>query len=677
LLHSEYIEYMKRENKSNFVESKDYYIQRKLKRFIQINKKVLDKEKNNLIIVHSEEDFNLKCRENKNKESIHFLKLISNSPNLIWQKSRGPISDLKEFILKNEESYFTTREDKILDHDENILIISAEPGMGKSLILDKLVFESNSDIYCFKIILNNFTKILNCLNLGKQENILDFIFKSFLEKQNELNITLLKYLANKQKLILMFDGLDEVIDYKEKVKLLIKSLRDSCQFKMILITTRNHLRTELEDYFSTISFTLINIDAEEQITFLKNYWNNLNLKSNRFTRIEGLEHAAKDLVDKIRSNLNEKISKLIGIPLQTKMIADIYFEKLNSQEDFSKIELGNMADLYHEFIEKKIKIQFEDKDKIEIARVQNLFEEQRKKFYEDHIRLSSYVLLNKIESEILNINEIDEKRIIKFGLIVQFRNKIPIFLHQSYAEYFLAKNALNKMKQKQDDEEINQILKNEGFFLVRKFLNDVIAPLVINSSEKGKTNNNLHKKEIENCCVENLFNILNYLIENKAANIKTKNQFLLLASKNGHQDIVNLLLERGIDINQKDEDGRNALHLASWYGHQETVQLLIENRIDIKQTDEFGLNALHLASRYGHSVIVQILIKKGMDIRQKDSLFGQNALHWASEGGHGEIVQLLINEGIDINQTNEDGENAIRLAYEKGHNDIVKLLTSL
>ena len=212
------------------------------------------------------------------------------------------------------------------------MIISAEPGMGKSLILDRLTFDSNLNVFCFKIILNNFTDIFNDLkkkklNLEKiQENILNFIFKSFLENPNELNISLLKHLAHEQKLILMFDGVDEVVDYKDEVKQLIKSIRDSCQLKMILITTRNHLRTDLEDFFQTIAFSLNHIDADDQINFLKKYWRNLNLKTKRYTRIEYLEHYANTLVNKIRSSLNAKISDLIGIPLQTKMIADIYFE---------------------------------------------------------------------------------------------------------------------------------------------------------------------------------------------------------------------------------------------------------------------------------------------------------------------------------------------------------------
>ena len=70
---------MKRENNLNFEQSKNYYIQRNLRRFIQIDKKLLEKEnKKNFIIVHSEEDFNRKCKDNNQKDSsIHFLKLSS------------------------------------------------------------------------------------------------------------------------------------------------------------------------------------------------------------------------------------------------------------------------------------------------------------------------------------------------------------------------------------------------------------------------------------------------------------------------------------------------------------------------------------------------------------------------------------------------------------------------
>jgi ankyrin repeat protein len=687
MLHHEYIEYLKRENESNFEESKNYYIKRKLKRFIEIDKKILDSEKRNevknkFIIALSKEDFNLKCQENNDKESsIHFLKLSSDNQSLFWQKSRGPISDLNDFIIKTEVSCLSIEEEKILDHSENILIISAESGMGKSLILDKLVFDSNSDFYCFKIVLNNFTKHLSDLkekkeNLENQENILDFTLMRFLEKQNELELSLLKHLAQEQRLILMFDGVDEVVDYKEQVKQLIQLLRESCRFKFILITTRNHLRSELEDFFNTISFSLNKIDVDDQINFLKKYWRNLNFKLKRYNRNEDLENLARELVDIVRSSLSAKISEFIGIPLQTKMIADIYFYKLDSKEDFSAINLSNMADLFDNFVEKKFDIQFEEKWGQEKTKHKDDYEEKKEKFYHDHIIHSSYVLFNKKETDIPDIKENEAKRIVKFGLIVSFnKNKIPTFLHQSYAEYFLAKNAFAKLEQQQYDVEINLILKKIEFFLVRNFLEGLFQKnsFVIKSNEIETKNYNFDKQEIENCCAENLFNLLNYLIEKKVANIKSKNHYLLIASCYDNKEIVRLLIEKEIDINQTNSNGSNALHLASEKGHKEIVQLLMENGINFHQMELGGLNALHLASKHGHKEIVQLFIEKGININQANNN-GENALHLASKEGHTQIVQLLIEKGIDIKQTNKYGQNALHLATRHGHKETVHLL---
>ena len=73
LFHDEYIEYLKRENKSNFEQSKNYYIQRELKRFIQIDRKVMDEKENNFLIVHSEEEFKEKCSKYPEEKSVHYL----------------------------------------------------------------------------------------------------------------------------------------------------------------------------------------------------------------------------------------------------------------------------------------------------------------------------------------------------------------------------------------------------------------------------------------------------------------------------------------------------------------------------------------------------------------------------------------------------------------------------
>ena len=57
----------------------------------------------------------------------------------------------------------------------------------------------------------------------------------------------------------------------------------------------------------------------------------------------------------------------------------------------------------------------------------------------------------------------------------------------------------------------------------------------------------------------------------------------------------------------------NALDLALREGQKETVQLLLEKGIDINQTNKDGSNALHLASNYSYLEIVQLLIEKGIN----------------------------------------------------------------
>ena len=143
MFHDEYTEFLKRQNKTNYQDYKNYYILRKLKRyFIQIDRKILENQKNEFLIVHSEEEFIQKRHEQPDK-CIYYLK--DENQNLLLQKSKGPISNLNEFIINLEHSWLTVDEKNILNPNESILIISAEPGMGKSTLFNKLVYDSTSE----------------------------------------------------------------------------------------------------------------------------------------------------------------------------------------------------------------------------------------------------------------------------------------------------------------------------------------------------------------------------------------------------------------------------------------------------------------------------------------------------------------------------------------------------
>jgi ankyrin repeat protein len=731
MLHKEWIEYLKRENKSeNCDQIKNYYMPRKLRRFIQIDRKLLEtkkgdnekgKKEDDFTIVYTEEEFNEKCSQKPQLKNVHYLiQDENNQSQLKWQKSKGPISNLKKYLIMNKDSEESIDEEDIFHktNNEKVLIISAEPGMGKSLILDHFTQNSSAENIFIKIILNTCIKTLSEMNFkerlqNREENLIEFVLKSFLNKTDKQEISLLKHLAKEEKLILMFDGLDEVNDYKEQVIQLIDALMRDRRLKKILITARNHLRQELEVHFNTFSFNLNNFDDEDQKNFLVKYWCTLNkLNQERPTSANKLMQSAEDLIERIKSISSDTINQLIGIPLQTKMLADIYFERVKNKENFSNLILNKIAQMYNEFIESKIKIHF-IKSGIEIERNQDLFEEQKERFFKNHIKLSSSILF-QLEND---LTEKEEKSIIKYGVIVAFKNGIPTFLHQSFAEFFLAKSCLQKLKEqnKYDDSELKEILRDERHFLIRRFLNDLME----NDENQGKhTEANEREdfnKEIENCCEENLLSLLKYFIQDKEANLETLDFIrIVLTSKQGHKQIVEMLLQakniqfnqqarngytalmwesqegnkeivqmllqhENIEINEQEKitgHGKTALMFALERGHKEIAHMLLQNKnIDLNLQDEDHRTALVWASQYGHKDIVEIVLQnKNIQINLQD-WHGNTALIWASLEGHKEIVQMLLkNKNIDLNLQDEYGWTALMKASEGGHREIVQML---
>jgi ankyrin repeat protein len=154
------------------------------------------------------------------------------------------------------------------------------------------------------------------------------------------------------------------------------------------------------------------------------------------------------------------------------------------------------------------------------------------------------------------------------------------------------------------------------------------------------------------------------------------------AVKNNKLDVVKTLIavkdSINLDINAKASDGRTALMLASDNGHKEIVELLLKNGADIEAKDSHGWTALMWASYHGRKEIVEFLLKKRgeaepADINAKNS-YGDTALLLASVKGHKEIVELLLNNNADIEAKDSVGWTALMWASERGHKEIVKIL---
>ncbi|CAG2222924.1 unnamed protein product [Mytilus edulis] len=222
---------------------------------------------------------------------------------------------------------------------------------------------------------------------------------------------------------------------------------------------------------------------------------------------------------------------------------------------------------------------------------------------------------------------------------------------------------------------------------------------------------------------------------------------LMQSVSNGYYDIVHFLIETvKCDVNIRDQNGRSLLYKASEGGKTEVVQLLLQKNIDVSDCQTYGSCPLYVACEKGYTDILDMLLKNIAHVFQFHGLFitecvnghtstkftehsrfcssqGRNnrfrsspnrnrrgrdyfcncqqgqaresPLYVACKSGHSDIVKLLLknkadvslfNRGharivdmllkykADISHCNNDGESPLYAACANGHKDIVEIL---
>lgn len=150
--------------------------------------------------------------------------------------------------------------------------------------------------------------------------------------------------------------------------------------------------------------------------------------------------------------------------------------------------------------------------------------------------------------------------------------------------------------------------------------------------------------------------IVKRLLDSKAspnAQLGEQNQTPLILACGIQDDrarktIVNLLLQRGADINQQTASGRNAITSAVLLDDMDTVSTLLEYDCDIKLVDCDGNNALCYAAMVGNENIVRRLVHESLKRKVEidhQNMRGLTALLIACQEGHLEAARTLVIEG--------------------------------
>ena len=135
------------------------------------------------------------------------------------------------------------------------------------------------------------------------------------------------------------------------------------------------------------------------------------------------------------------------------------------------------------------------------------------------------------------------------------------------------------------------------------------------------------------------------------------------AIRRGDTDAIKVEIEKGADVNKKNEDGVPAFFLAS--ENPEAFKFLVEKGANLTLVDKNGDNILHYAIKdgafrdYGEAgdlmavgVVKYLIDDKRMNVNQINNN-KQTPLQIALRGNNFTLIKLLLDKGADENMLNE------------------------
>ena len=146
------------------------------------------------------------------------------------------------------------------------------------------------------------------------------------------------------------------------------------------------------------------------------------------------------------------------------------------------------------------------------------------------------------------------------------------------------------------------------------------------------------------------------------------------AISEGPPELAKVVIEKcAFYVKSEDRNKQTPLHLAARKGQKENVELLLNRGADVDSIDVDKETPLHYACDAGHSEIAGLLIQKGALLNQANKI-NQTPLHLASLKGHCEVIKTLLeNGGFNVDQSDSNGQTPLYFACEAGKNDVVRL----
>ncbi len=133
---------------------------------------------------------------------------------------------------------------------------------------------------------------------------------------------------------------------------------------------------------------------------------------------------------------------------------------------------------------------------------------------------------------------------------------------------------------------------------------------------------------------------------------------LLYAARNGHVEIVDILLKRDIEVDTRSEWGNTPLLLAVPYNQTRVAALLLQNGANVNAKNELFNTPLHMAAARGLVEMASLLIEQGARVNAING-DGNTPLHQVARFSRFEVLTLLLSKKANVNLQNKRGMSAL------------------
>eukprot|EP00168_Porphyra_purpurea_P021407 TRINITY_DN9507_c0_g1_i1.p2 TRINITY_DN9507_c0_g1~~TRINITY_DN9507_c0_g1_i1.p2 ORF type:complete len:220 (-),score=20.74 TRINITY_DN9507_c0_g1_i1:70-729(-) len=137
-------------------------------------------------------------------------------------------------------------------------------------------------------------------------------------------------------------------------------------------------------------------------------------------------------------------------------------------------------------------------------------------------------------------------------------------------------------------------------------------------------------------------------------------------------DVLRLLLAAGASASALDHNGDSPLHYAAREGIAEAVELLLKAGCDFTIPNLEGMTAFHVACAGDEEeVVLRLLEVATLDPSHKTTIHGLGPLHIAARSGSCAVLELLLAAGVTpVDDTDSYGRTALHIAAKSGQEDI-------